>query len=127
MTETHDIVIKSDRRGRLRFTREQRAAMLEAYDTSGLSGPKFAQLHGINYQTFAGWVQRRKRPAPPATARAGEGVLSFIEATVDCRTQRQERGLEILLPGEVRLLIGDLSQVDLAAALIRHLQFAPSC
>lgn len=31
--------------GRLRFTREQRAAMPEAYDGSGLSGPNFAQLH----------------------------------------------------------------------------------
>lgn len=127
MSETHDIVIKSDRRGRLRFTREQRATMLEAYDGSGLSGPKFAQLHGINYQTFAGWVQRRKRPAPPAATRTGEGLLSFIEATVDCRTQRQERDLEILLPGGARLLIGDRSQLDLAAALIRQLQSVPSC
>ena len=61
MTATHDIVIKSDRRGRLRFTPGQRATMLEAYDASGLSGPKFAQLHGINYQTLAGWVQRDNR------------------------------------------------------------------
>lgn len=34
MTETHDIILKSDRRGRLRFTPEQRSAMLAAYDTS---------------------------------------------------------------------------------------------
>ena len=100
--------------------------MLEAYDGSGLSGPKFAQLHGINYQTFAGWVQRRKRPAAPA-ARAGEGLLSFIEATVDCRARLPERGLEILLPGGARLLIVDRLQLDLAAALIRHLQSAPAC
>ena len=36
------------------------AAMLEAYDTSGLSDPKFAQLHGFNYQTFDGtgtWLE----------------------------------------------------------------------
>jgi hypothetical protein len=60
MTETHAIILKSDRRGRLRFTPEQRLALLDAYDASGLSGPKFAQLHGVNYQTFAGWFQRRK-------------------------------------------------------------------
>ena len=52
MTETQDIILKSDRRGRIRFTPEQRTAILDAYDASGLSGPKFAQLHGVNYQTF---------------------------------------------------------------------------
>ena len=40
MTETPEMILKADRRGRLRFTHEQRSAMLEAYDASGLSGPK---------------------------------------------------------------------------------------
>ena len=67
MTDTHHAIIKADQRGRLRFTPDQRATLLAAYDTSGLSGPKFAQLHGLNYQTFAGWLQRRKRgPVPKA-------------------------------------------------------------
>jgi hypothetical protein len=34
MTETHDIILKSDSRGRLRFTPEQRLALLDAYDAS---------------------------------------------------------------------------------------------
>jgi hypothetical protein len=34
MTDTHHAIIKADQRGRLRF----------------------AQLHGLNYQTFAGWL-----------------------------------------------------------------------
>jgi hypothetical protein len=46
MTETHDIILKSDRRGRIRFTPEQRSSMLDAYDASGLSGPKFATSLG---------------------------------------------------------------------------------
>jgi len=53
MTETHDMILKTDCRGRLRFSPEQRSAMLEAYDASGLSGPIFAQLHGITGETFA--------------------------------------------------------------------------
>jgi transposase-like protein len=122
MTATHDIVIKSDRRGRLRFTREQRAGMLEAYDASGLSGPKFAQLHGINYQTFAAWVQRRKCQAAPAPE--GGGLFTLLEATVD---GRPERALEVVLPGGARLLIGDRSHLDLAAALIRQLQSPRPC
>jgi len=125
MTETHDMILKTDRRGRLRFSPEQRSAMLEAYDASGLSGPKFAQLHGINYQTFAGWVQRRKRPTAPA--RTGGGLLTLLEATVDCRPDRPDRSLEVVLPGGARVLIDNRSHLELAAALIRQLQSAPSC
>jgi transposase-like protein len=123
MTATHDIVIKSDRRGRLRFTPEQRAAMLEAFDASGLSGPKFAQLHGINYQTFAGWVQRRRRQSAAPPPAAG-GLFTLLEATVE---GRPERALEVLLPGGARLLIGERSHLDLAAALIRQLQSPQPC
>ena len=79
MTETHDIILKSDQRGRIRFTPEQRTAMLDTYDASGLSGPKFAQLHGVNYQTFADWFQRRKRGH--ATVAAGTGLFTLLEAT----------------------------------------------
>jgi transposase-like protein len=122
MTATHDIVIKSDRRGRLRFTPGQRAAMLEAYDASGLSGPKFAQLHGINYQTFAAWVQRRKRQAAPAPT--GGGLFTLLEAAVD---GRPERGLEVVLPGGARLLIDSRAHLELAAALIRQLQSPQPC
>ena len=122
MTAMHDIVIKSDRRGRLRFTPEQRAAMLEAFDASGLSGPKFAQLHGFHYQTFAAWVQRRKRQAVPAPE--GGGLFTLLEATVD---GRPEHALEVVLPGGARLLIGDRSHLDLAAALIRQLQSPRPC
>jgi predicted DCC family thiol-disulfide oxidoreductase YuxK len=56
MTDTHHSIIKADQRGRLRFAPDQRATLLAAYDTSGLSGPKFGQLHSLTYQTFAGWV-----------------------------------------------------------------------
>jgi hypothetical protein len=56
MTATNHAILKSDRRGRLRYSKEQKSALVEAYQTSGLSGPRFAALHGVNYQTLAGWV-----------------------------------------------------------------------
>ena len=52
MTATHESIIKSDRRGRLRYTPEHKAALTEAYEASGLSGPRFAAIHGVNYQTL---------------------------------------------------------------------------
>lgn len=54
-------LIKIDRMGRMRFTREQREKILDAYETSGASGTDFAKIHGIKYQTLATWVQRRRR------------------------------------------------------------------
>ncbi|MGB6221028.1 hypothetical protein [Haloferula sp.] len=50
MTATHESLMKVDGRGRLRYTAEQRALLLSAYDASGLSGPKFAALHGVKYR-----------------------------------------------------------------------------
>ena len=125
MTETHAIILKSDRRGRLRFTPEQRLALLDAYDASGLSGPKFAQLHGLNYQIFAGWFQRRKRGhAPVAT---GTGLFTLLEATAHAQPGSSCARLEVQLPGGARLLIDILSSLSLAAALIRELQLPNPC
>jgi hypothetical protein len=58
MNATRDALVKFDRRGRLRYAPEQKAAILAAFASSGLSGPKFAALHGVKYQTFAAQHQR---------------------------------------------------------------------
>ena len=42
-------LLKTDTKGRVRSTPEQRAAVLDAYESSGLSGPEFARVHGIKY------------------------------------------------------------------------------
>ena len=55
-------LIKTDVLGRMHRTREQRERILDEYEHSGLSGPKFAALCGVKYQTFANWLERRKRP-----------------------------------------------------------------
>jgi hypothetical protein len=55
-TATHDTIMKADRRGRLRFSHEQRTALLKAYQASGPSGPRFATLHGVKYPSLANWV-----------------------------------------------------------------------
>jgi len=63
MNATDESIVKADRRRRLRYTTEQKTALVEAYQSSGLSGPRFAELHGVNYQTLASWLQKRKRTA----------------------------------------------------------------
>jgi len=42
--------------GRMQRTPEQRERILDEYERSGLSGPKFAAVCGVKYQTFAAWL-----------------------------------------------------------------------
>jgi hypothetical protein len=64
MTALNESLILQDRLGRMRFTREQRNTLQDAFEgsglsgLSGLSGPQFARLHGVAYQTFAVSGQR---------------------------------------------------------------------
>ena len=53
-----EAVIKTDEAGRVRTPAARREGLLEEFDRSGLSGPKFAALAGIKYQTFATWVRK---------------------------------------------------------------------
>ena len=63
MTSTipESIILKTDGLGRVRTPLAQREALLDAFERSGLSGMKFAALHGVKYPSFANWVQQRKR------------------------------------------------------------------
>ena len=93
--------------------------MLEAYAKSGLSGPKFASLHGVNYQTFAGWLQMRKRGDAPAALPAPAG-LALVEVEAPAGPCR-DGSLRVLLPGGTELHVASPAAVPLAAALIREL------
>jgi hypothetical protein len=55
------VTLKTDGLGRVRTPLAQREALLDALERSGLSGMKFAALHGLNYPSLADWVQQRKR------------------------------------------------------------------
>ena len=38
MTDMNEVIVKADRRGRLRYTPEQKQALIEAYEASGGAG-----------------------------------------------------------------------------------------
>ena len=119
--------MKADRRGRLSYSPEQRSALVDAFQASGLSGPRFAALHGVKYQTLANWLQKRKRKAAPeALGLPRPGFLSFVPAEL----QGMPNGgvaMEILLPGGAKLSITAPGHVQLAAALIRELEKPRPC
>ena len=127
MTATKDGILKADRRGRLSYSQEQRSAMVDAFQASGLSGPRFAALHGVKYQTLANWLQKRKREAAPKTpGLPGPAFLSFVPAELQ-GMPNAGAAMEILLPGGAKLSITALGHVQLAAALIRELEIPRPC
>lgn len=126
-TTLPDEILKTDVLGRVRTPKARREALLAEFERSGVSGKKFAALAGVNYQTFASWVQqwRRVRGGYPAAAKGAE-VLRLVEAVVEAGGDGAGTGagrevLRVELPGGAWVGIGGGRQVALAAALLRAL------
>ena len=118
MTDMNAVILKADRRGRLRYTPEQKQALIDAYEASGLSGPRFAALHGVNYQTLVSWLKKRRQGDPDHPA-----LRSLVPAELASPPPRGATvmSMEILLPCGVRLAVHTPSQMNMAATLIREL------
>ena len=103
--------------------------MLDEFERSGLSGQKFAEFAGLRYQTFATWVQKRRRqrgayPAQNDPPKAAQ-TLRWLEAVVDgaqTRSDKESPALPVLLPGGARLELTCAAQIPLAVALFRELE-----
>lgn len=130
MTDTKDtikgeeevVVLKQDGMGRVRMPRERRERLLDEFERSGLSGKKFAELAGIKYQTFATWLQQRRRTPGGIPVKPADSVR-WLEAVVE---QAQNPGgknlLVVQLPGGARVEIAEAKQALLAAVLLRALE-----
>jgi hypothetical protein len=117
-------ILKPDVRGRMRTSSARREQLLAEFERSGLSGPKFAMLAGIKYQTFATWVQRRQRQlgaaakVPVATTES----VKWLEAVLASTPPAVAGAVLVLqLPGEVHLEVADEKQAVLAARLVQAL------
>ncbi len=136
-TTPPDEVLKADLLGRVRTPLARRAALLEEFERSGVSGKKFAALVGVNYQTFASWVQKRRKARgqyPSATKKPavlrGPEALRLIEAVIEGGRVREEDACAgpmcVQLPGGARVEVHDARQAVLAGELLRALA-ARSC
>lgn len=121
--------MKADLRGRLRYTPEQKKTMVDAYLASGLSAPRFATLHGVNYQTLVSWIKKGKMAGSPNKSQTPHpALLSLVPAEIEEPTAiGAGRAMEVLLPGGTRILITSPGQLDLAVGLIRELQNSRPC
>ena len=113
-------LLKTDTRGRVRSTQQQRDGVLDAYEASGLSGPEFSRVHGIKYQTFATWRQNRReqREGKGAKSPATQQSITLVEATPAEQTADY---LRIELPGGARMEINNDREARLAAQLLAEL------
>ena len=115
-------ILKTDAKGRLRTSAERRATLLEEFDRSGLSGPQFAELAGIKYQTFATWLQKRRK-GTPALAQSADTV-KWLEAVVEKAQMsggKSPSSLVVELPSRARMEISNANQATLAAEVLRAL------
>jgi hypothetical protein len=124
MIKTDEVVLKTDKLGRMQTPAARREQVLDEFERSGLSGKKFAALVGVKYPTLATWAakRRRERGMPPVAKRSQS--VRWLEAVVE-----QKRGdqspLVLELPGGAKMEIKDAQQAALAGALLRTL--AKSC
>ena len=126
MTPMNESIMKTDRRGRLRYNPEQKKTMIDAYLASGLSAPRFASLHGVPYQTLVSWIKNGKRAAAPdPPGLPCPAFLSLVPAELE--TAAAGHAVEVLLTGGTKLVITATSQVQLAVALIRALEYPRPC
>ena len=84
MTLTHSsrpTILRQDARGRIRFSREHKAAILAEFTQSGMTGIAFAAHVGVKYPTFAGWLRHERincnRPSVNLGAPAGAGPRMY--------------------------------------------------
>jgi hypothetical protein len=118
-------ILKTDKRGRVRTTPERRCELLEQYDQSGLSGPKFAAVTGLKYQTLASWLQRRRmegEKVSPAVSPARPPAAQWLETVLEQAQTTQaltSSALIVRLPSGATLELANLSQASLAGALLR--------
>jgi hypothetical protein len=103
---------------------EQREALLDEFERSGLSGMAFCRMHSLTYPTFASWVQkRRQRPHP--------GLPAFAEVIVAPHDARPSApagpALRVSLPGGAVIEVAGRDQVPLVVELLRALGLRLPC
>jgi hypothetical protein len=113
-------ILKADTVGRVRTPIEQRNALLDAFEQSGMSGAAFAKLHGIKYPTFAYWRKRREEARREDDACSGP----FFEEIEVRGAAAGPGGLGIELPGGARLVVDRADQFPLVAALLKYLELS---
>lgn len=132
MTSTTDsdeseLLLKTDRMGRVRMPAARREQILDRFESSGLSGQAFASQIGVKYSTFASWVQKRRR-ARGVYANGGsksvKAPLALVEAIVESEPSDPSSGLELETASGLKLRLTGSGDVPAAVQLLKALRDA---
>lgn len=106
----------------MRTPRSKQEAILEEYDRGGMSAAEFSRYVGVKYQTFATWIQkRRKRKASEGLVRRESGAVSWVEAIVGGEKEMTEACLILSIGSGVRMEVASRKGAEYAAEVLRHL------
>jgi transposase-like protein len=123
--KTDEKVLPVDERGRVRVSRDRREALLEEFESSGMSGAKFARLAGVKYPTFMYWLKQRREDGRSGATATGDRTpaISFVEALIGgTGGSGSMAGLTVELPGGARVRVESPLQLQLTAELLRMLR-----
>lgn len=121
-TEPSSEILKTDQRGRVRRSPQQREQLLEEFDRSGLSGAEFARLVGVKYQTLAGWLHNRRKqgkPLAPVPSAASRSPVQWFETVIDKTPAASHSALIVRLPSGATMELTAVGQATLAGAVLR--------
>jgi hypothetical protein len=76
------MILKSDAGGRVVVPLARQVELVREFECSGLSGPRFAAMAGVKYQTFATW-RREKMPGIMGKDSARTLILKRLEGGRD--------------------------------------------
>ena len=100
------------------------------FQRSGLPASKFAQLAGVQYNTFWTWLREHGLTARRGKKRAAQSKPRLVEVCFDPKqasvTSRQI-ALEVSLPGGAQASLQHAGQAALLAALIKALAQSSPC
>lgn len=107
-------IIRTGKGGRLRYAPDQRQALLEVFDRSGMNELSFTRQHGIQYQTFIACVRKRRE----AVSTRPLSEPAFAEVLLETPTNASAAPLRIVLPCGTAIEIASRAALPLAADLL---------
>lgn len=115
--EAQHELLKLDSRGHVLISPERRAALLEEFDRSGMTGAGFARHYGIKYTTFAHWIRMRKRANGPPKPGPDKKFL-----LVTGETPSPNPGVVIELPHGAKVSVTTKREAQLVGTLIGSIE-----
>lgn len=129
-TDEETLILKTDTLGRVRMPRERREAILDEFESSGMSGQAFAKRIGVKYTTFASWRQQRRRRSgsnPTPKAKPEPTTVQLFEEVANPQPSVLGECLEVETRHGLKLSVRTKAEAGLAAELLRCLKEGGLC